>query len=305
MAWLSIIRPKNLAIVILLQWVVWNFIFIPLSDQTGIALLLHADFIILILTTVAIAAGGYIINDIFDVSSDRINHPERHMVKGHISPKAAAAFYTIWIITGGVMALYLAWKVHRLELLWIYPMAVTLLYWYSAKGKREPWAGNILVAFYCALAILIFVVAEWTMLSDVRHLYPDKWHRTMISTGYLAGFSFLITWIRELVKDMQDCEGDIAGNVRTVATTSGMETSRKYVKILLAVALLIMASCLIIFYPWLSLNAILYHCIFIGGLLLRSLILLNKSTDSAGYAKLSQMLKLIMIAGITGILLIV
>jgi len=305
MAWLSIFRPKNLAIVILLQWVVWNIIFIPLSTKTGFPLMLHSDYWWLNFTTVIIAAGGYVINDVFDIKSDRINHPDRQMVQNLIRPKVAAALYILLIIFGGAIALYLGWKVRRLELLWIYPLAIALLYWYSSKGKSIPWAVNILVAFYCAFAILIFAVAEWTMLRKAQVKYPQHWHYTMLSLGYLAFFSFLTTWVRELVKDMQDVEGDLSDNIRTVATTNGMVAAHNIVKILIITVVLFVLSCLIIFYPWLSLNAILYHCIFIGGLLARSLILLKRSVHPADYSKLSQMLKLIIIAGIIGFLLIV
>jgi 4-hydroxybenzoate polyprenyltransferase len=305
MSWLSIIRPKNLIIIILLQWIVWNFIFLPVSTQAGIPLLLQSYFSWLIFITVIIASGGYMINDIFDIRSDRINHPQRLLAKEEINLQIFIAYYVILVIIGGVLAVSLALKVDRIELIWIYPLAVALLFWYSSKGKSIPWAGNIVVAILCAFAILIFAIGEWNTLLDVKIKDKTLWYRTIISVSYLAIFSFLMTWIREMVKDIQDYEGDLSENIQTVATVSGIKKAGKFVKILIACALLLLLFCLIIFYSWISMEAILYHCIFIGGLLVRSLVWLNKSSQNAEYSNLSNILKLIMVAGITGILLIV
>src|SRR5687768_6379875 len=135
---------------------VWNLIIIALAQYLTAAFLIDPKTIldprlfILSLSTVLIAAAGYIINDYYDIKIDLINKPERVVIGKGITRRYAILYHTLLSFAGVAIGTFLNWKIGVLNL-----GAAFLLWWYSNSLKRQPLIGNIVVSLLTALAIVI------------------------------------------------------------------------------------------------------------------------------------------------------
>lgn len=197
MHWFTILRPLNLL-------------------QAALAVLLTTAFLgrfhetqtlfLLVLSVILINGGGNIINDIYDVEIDRINRPNRPLPAGLISARAAWIYTSILFGTGVV----LAFQINLSTLVIAGPLSISLLIAYSARLKRMPLIGNLVVSFMLGLAF-IYVGAAFGSVDE---------------TLVMAALAFGFTLIRELVKDLEDMEGDASDSARTLAIVWGETKTR-------------------------------------------------------------------------------
>ena len=243
--YLQLLRIGNLAFLAILLYVMEKWVVVPL---------LHLEkfpeqmpwwiLVLLILSTICIAAGGYVINDYFDVKIDRINRPDDMVVTRVISREGAMRWFYVLTAVGITAGLATAWWAHSWNLLFIYVVIPGLLWFYSASYKRMLLVGNLIVAFISALVPLIVAIIHADYL---QHLYGDSLAYTPIIgqlyiwLGGFALFSFLLTWAREVVKDMEDVEGDREMECRTMLIVWG-ETASKVVVTILVVATMALVS---------------------------------------------------------------
>lgn len=243
--YLQLLRIGNLAFLAILLYVMEKWVVVPL---------LHLEkfpeqmpwwiLVLLILSTICIAAGGYVINDYFDVKIDRINRPDDMVVTRVISREGAMRWFYVLTAVGITAGLATAWWAHSWNLLFIYVVIPGLLWFYSASYKRMLLVGNLIVAFISALVPLIVAIIHADYL---QHLYGDSLAYTPIVgqlyiwLGSFALFSFLLTWAREVVKDMEDIEGDREMECRTMPIVWG-ETASKMVVTILVVATMALVS---------------------------------------------------------------
>ena len=243
--YLQLLRIGNLAFLAILLYVMEKWVVVPL---------LHLEkfpeqmpwwiLVLLILSTICIAAGGYVINDYFDVKIDRINRPDDMVVTRVISREGAMRWFYVLTAVGITTGLATAWWAHSWNLLFIYVVIPGLLWFYSASYKRMLLVGNLIVAFISALVPLIVAIIHADYL---QHLYGDSLAYTPIIgqlyiwLGGFALFSFLLTWAREVVKDMEDIEGDREMECRTMPIVWG-ETASKVVVTILVVATMALVS---------------------------------------------------------------
>ena len=243
--YLQLLRIGNLAFLAILLYVMEKWVVVPL---------LHLEkfpeqmpwwiLVLLILSTICIAAGGYVINDYFDVKIDRINRPDDMVVTRVISREGAMRWFYVLTAVGITAGLATAWWAHSWNLLFIYVVIPGLLWFYSASYKRMLLVGNLIVAFISALVPLIVAIIHTDYL---QHLYGDNLAYTPIIgqlyiwLGGFALFSFLLTWAREVVKDMEDIEGDREMECRTMPIVWG-ETASKVVVTILVVATMALVS---------------------------------------------------------------
>lgn len=243
--YLQLLRIGNLAFLAILLYVMEKWVVVPL---------LHLEkfpeqmpwwiLVLLILSTICIAAGGYVINDYFDVKIDRINRPDDMVVTRVISREGAMRWFYVLTAVGITAGLATAWWAHSWNLLFIYVVIPGLLWFYSASYKRMLLVGNLIVAFISALVPLIVAIIHADYL---QHLYGDSLAYTPIVgqlyiwLGSFALFSFLLTWAREVVKDMEDIEGDREMECRTMPIVWG-ETASKVVVTILVVATMALVS---------------------------------------------------------------
>ena len=205
---LRLVRFPNLFIVVLTQYLLQYAVLMPeIRRLAMIPVLPHFPFLLLVCSTVLIAAGGYIVNDIEDVDIDARNKPEHKRIVGRVySIQTAWQLYAFCTILGFLISLYLAFYVKDVIQLLIYPAAVGLLFAYSRWFKRQPLIGNLVVSFFCAFVAWVIFYAQ--DLSPIFKLFlKTHWLQSVTLTfkGY-AIFAFLSTLFREIIKDIEDAD---------------------------------------------------------------------------------------------------
>ena len=278
--WLSLLRFKNLLLVAATQSAVWWAL--PAGNPAFLYRLL------LVLSTVSITAGGYLINDWYDVDIDRINKPQKFFLQSAAQQKAAQ---TVWKVLSGIgvlLALPPAMAVGMPALLVLQVGTVLALWWYAATGKRLPVIGNILVAVLTALSI------------ELPQFYVVGFNEKAID--FLAVFAFLLTWAREIVKDLQDEAGDRAGGCKTLPVLAGRGISVFMASVLgglVLVPVLGIAAVLASFFPTpLTLASGILLLLLVAVPLIVWLRRLKHCYSPADYGKSSNFLKGIMGIGI-------
>jgi len=195
---LKLIRWPNLIIVGLTQALLFYCLLLPAFQQIKIQALLDLPhFILLIISTIFIAAGGYIINDIIDYPTDMINKPEKVIVEQKIPLQSAWNFYYATIVIGLLISLYLAFHVGNLPLVLIFPTSVFLLWQYSRSWKKRVLIGNVTVSVFCAMVAGIVLFAERHSFSQLIKQAPEVAHACALVFAAYVIFAFLSTMFRE------------------------------------------------------------------------------------------------------------
>ncbi|WP_080058511.1 geranylgeranylglycerol-phosphate geranylgeranyltransferase [Spirosoma aerolatum] len=269
---LRLIRLQNLLIVVLMQVMARLFLVGP--RQEGLQLLIDPGIWLLCLSTVCIAAAGYIINDYFDVKIDLVNKPDRVIIGRYLKRRVAMGVHQVLNVIGCLIGLYLSKWVFLIDV-----VAVTLLWFYSALFKRQMLIGNIVISFLSALSLLVMAI-----------YYR---HNTELILMY-ALFSFGISIIREIIKDMQDIRGDARFGCRTLPIVLGLRQTKYVLYMLIGLftcSLFIIAGSL--HNPRLTLLFLLL--LLPMGWLVYRLILADTRRD---FGYLSNLCKIIMLLGI-------
>ena len=225
--WLKLIRPINLLLLAATMYFIDAFVLQPNFNTYGITFTLtEFQFFLLVLSTVMICAAGYIINDYYDVEIDSINKPEKQIIGKYIKPQKAFTAYLILSGTGLAIGAYLSIAIDFWKLTTLFVIAIFLLYFYSASFKRTPLLGNIIVAFLAGLSVLLILFFEPSLYRLAR---PADYFIAGIVTKYIIGisvFAFTLTVVREIVKTMEDVDGDKKMGAKTIAVKWGMKTSK-------------------------------------------------------------------------------
>ena len=237
--YLQLLRVGNLTFVAILLYVMEKWVATPLLqlEQFG-ELMPWWILTLLIVSVIGIAAGGYVINDYFDVKIDRINRPDNLVVTRIISRDAAMNLFYGLTAVGVIAGTVVAWWAHSWTLLFTYIVIPGLLWFYSASYKRMFLVGNLVVAFASAIVPLLVAIANADYL---HHLYQNALAYSPIVgelyvwTGGFAIFAFLLTWVREIVKDIEDIEGDREMECRTLPIVWGDKVAKMIATLLLVV----------------------------------------------------------------------
>jgi 4-hydroxybenzoate polyprenyltransferase len=236
-AFLNLIRWKNLLIVILTMVLMRFAILGPVLSKVGVVLLNGSgkevpmalqfslfDFILLVAATVFLTAGGYVINDYFDIKTDLINKG-KVIVGTKIPRRQAMMWHNIFNVAGVSIGFYISWKDGYVWLGIMFLIVSGLLYFYSASYKRQFLIGNLVVAALAAMVPLLVVFFEWPALYRYYTLkavaLPDI-NFIFYWVGGFALFAFLTTLTREIIKDIEDFDGDIAYGRNTVPVIIGV-----------------------------------------------------------------------------------
>lgn len=295
----TLIRTPNLFIVVLTQCLLYFRLIAPSLQKAGVQRNLDdAQFGVLVLITVLITASGYIINDIIDYPADLINKPEKVIIYRKISLPVAYWLYFSFNLLGYILALYLAFVIHHLPYLILFPIAVSGLYLYSRFLKSRPLWGNLLVAFYCAGVAVVLLLAE---KEGLQQLY-DQDQKAVAYLGILflwyAVFAFLSTLYRELIKDLQDEIGDREKGLRTAPVVWGKNNTKKVAFGIGGVLLLFIATWSVSFYEHFRLITWSVLGVGVSLPLIYTLGVLLRAESSSDFYCLSQIAKWIMLGGI-------
>ena len=185
------------------------------------------QYVLLILATVCIAAGGYIINNIFDVETDTENKPENVIVGKFISETKAYNLYIGFTVIGVAMGFYLSNVIDKPGFASIFIIIAAILYFYATSLKQSLLIGNIIVAMLLSFSVIIIGIFD---------LYPVTNEENRAVMGLLFGilldyaiFAFILNFIREIVKDLQDIEGDSNQGMNTLSIAFGTKNTTKLV----------------------------------------------------------------------------
>ena len=256
------------------------------------------EFVLFVIATILITASGYIINDIYDIETDRINKPDKRIIQVHLSISNAWKIYFSMIITGALISLYLAVQRNDLLYWFIYPIAVFLLYGYSRWFKGIPYFENILVSLFCAAVPGIFYLSEASILIELKIKDLSSFlslHGLLLS--YVI-FAFLTNLFREIVKDLQDEAGDKLANIHTAAVYFGKKIT-KFVALFIA---LVISTVITFTFSQAVFSNIPYlfavQCLLIQIPLSVSIIKLIQAKDDKAFRNVGIWIKLIMINGL-------
>ena len=223
---LNLIRWKNLVMITLVQILIKYALLLPFYESHGVVTTLNGlAFSLLVLATVCIAAGGYVINDIYDVAADTINKPEKVIINKHISEKNALTLFIVLNIIGVGLGFYLSNGIGKSGYFVIFFIASALLYLYSSYLKKILFAGNIVVSFVVALSLLLVGIFE--LLPAITTNNRDVQITFFKIILDYAIFAFMINLVREVVKDIEDIDGDYKAGMQTLPIILGRERATK------------------------------------------------------------------------------
>jgi 4-hydroxybenzoate polyprenyltransferase len=224
MNYLKLIRYQNLLMLALMQFI-FRYGFLELQNIP--LALAHWQYVLLVLATLSIAAGGYIINNIFDVETDTENKPENVVVGKFISETKAYNFYIGFTVIGVAIGFYLSNVIDKPSFASLFIIIAATLYFYATNLKQSLLMGNFIVALLLSFSVIIIGIFD---------LFPITNEENRPVMGLLFGilldyaiFAFIINFIREIVKDLQDMDGDSNQGMNTLPIFFGTKNTIKLV----------------------------------------------------------------------------
>jgi len=267
-------------------------------------------FLLLVTSSVCIAAAGYIINDYFDLHIDAINKPKKVVIDKIVKRRWAIVWHLVLSAIGILISLYFSYKTGNWIVAFGNFLCVLLLWFYSTTFKKKLLTGNIIISALTAWVILVLYFAYaymgnphpagltgWNLETygfDIRKLFKY--------TVLYAGLAFIISLIREVVKDLEDMDGDSRYFCKTMPLVWGVPATKVFVAVWLVVA--ISALAIIQFYAWQLGNKLIVFYSFVL-IIVPMIYILNKLKKAVGtndYHALSNAIKLVMLTGILSML---
>lgn len=274
----SVVRGYNVLVIALAQYLAAIFILSP--EIRALDVILDYKLFILVLASSLTIASGYIINNFYDAKKDLINRPRKVMIDRLVSQETKLKVYFIINFIVALIAFIISWRA-----MLFFSSYIFLIWFYSHKLKKYPIIGNITASI---LAVLPF----FGIL-----LYYKNFYQVIFAH---AVFLYLLLFIRELIKDLENIEGDLASNYKTIPVLYGEKTAKKLITIL-TIATIFPIYLLIDVFDVGYMDVYFYVSLII---LLFFLLKLWKSKSKSQYLKLHFLLKFIILAGVFCIVLI-
>jgi len=301
LAFLKLVRSLNLFFIVLTQ-VLFYYCVLPFvfrhTDYLPRLVLQPQLFWLLCLASLLIAAAGYIINDYFDLNIDQINKPEKLVVDTIIKRRWAILWHWLFSFTGVIISFYISWKLNN----WLIGIAnagcVFLLMLYSTTFKKKLLIGNLIISILTAWVILVLFVAEVELNLSPLAAIQLAMGRLFKLTVVYSGFAFIISLVREVVKDVEDMEGDERYGCRTMPIVWGVNVSKMFAAVWMVVLLsaVIILQFYVLQYRWWW--VILYSLLFIIVPTVWILLNLYRAVTKQDFHRLSSVIKIVMLTGI-------
>jgi 4-hydroxybenzoate polyprenyltransferase len=304
LAFLKLMRIENLLIIALTMFLIRYALLKSLLVYDGWPINFRfsdLDFVLVVLATVFIAGAGNIINDYFDVKTDRINHPESVVIDRTIKRRTAMAAHLVLNVLGIMLGIYTAYKAGNIKIATIYLIAAGTLWYYSTTFKKQLIIGNIIVSILTAMIPMLVMIYDMPpIVSKMEEVYREQIEFNGIYKYIFvySGFAFLTSLIREIIKDAEDMEGDLQTGCQTIPIVWGIRTTKVIVISLISNMILILSFILYKMYGPAEKLPTLYILIMV---LLPLIFLMFKvfiSKTSNDFRKASLWVKLIMLSGI-------
>jgi 4-hydroxybenzoate polyprenyltransferase len=298
-AFFKLLRLNNLVIIVLTQFLFqYAVVYTMFHNETATAFLPHFLFAVLVIASVCIAAGGYIINDYFDVNIDLINKPQRTFIETTFSRRMAIKLHFVITFIGMVATGFVAYNINNWWLLAGNLLSVFLLIFYSISLKRQPLVGNFIVSILIAYTLCVLVFVQLHILHN-EHEFIPKFLR--IAGAYII-FSFITTLAREAIKDLEDLEGDRKDGCKTLPIVYGVPVAKMYSAILLVGTLILLFAIGIYAYWLYNFWPLIYIIIFVAAPCIYCIKILYQAKSKVHFALASRWLKIVMLMGILSML---
>lgn len=302
--YVRLLRVGDLAFIAILIVLMEKWVCSPFLHHIGMEEVMPwYVLLLLVVATMLVAAGGYVVNDYFDVKIDRLNKPDKLVVTRVISREGAMHLFMGLTAVGMVCGMVAAWLCQSVHLAVCYVLVPGLLWFYSASYKRQLLIGNLTVSALSALVPLLVAMANESLLVERYGEGAEESGLTIAMYFWMGGFAlfaFLITWMREMVKDMEDQVGDREMECHTMPVVWGNKPTQVVVTILAVVTMALMTYIVVDVLPfahnWQSLN--MRYLVF--GLLtpmVCEIVLLWSAHTPTEFRTAQQLLKWIMLMG--------
>jgi 4-hydroxybenzoate polyprenyltransferase len=305
-AFFRLIRFPNLFFIALTQILFYFCIIVPSFSSAGINDPLGTEGLLYIIAaSIFIAAGGYVINDYFDLNIDRVNKPGKLVVDHLIRRRWAIIWHFSFSLAGIILSLVVSYKLSNPLPAVFNVVTVFLLWFYSTSFKKQVLVGNIIISLLTGWVVLVLYVS----VNPIGLMPSDSTSFKVLSRVYkfavlYGGFAFIISLVREVIKDMEDIQGDAKYNCRTVPIVWGLPASKMFVAVWMIV---LICSMVILQVYALQLSwwwSALYSIIFIITPLVTILRRLFPAVAPAQFHELSTLIKIVMLTGIVSMLFI-
>lgn len=294
---LNLIRYKNLLMIAIVQLLIKYALFEPF----GVAITLNGfGFSLLVIATLCLAAGGNIINDIYDKETDAINKPDKVIVGKTVSEKTAYNLFIAFNVIGVGVGFYLSHLVGKSGFFVLFVGISGLLYLYASYFKQLILVGNLLVSILVALSIII--VGLFELLPAITQENQATQVTFFKILWDYALFAFIINLLREMVKDIEDIDGDHKAGMNTLPIALGRERAKK---IVFALSFVPIAATVyyVVTYLFKQQLVVGYFLLFIIAPLIYVSIKIFTAETKKDYHAISNILKLVMFFGMLSLLL--
>jgi len=296
-----LIRLPNLIIIMFTQYLVRYLLLKPLIEQYGVQLRLgELNFLMLSLSVALISAAGYVINDYFDRQTDMVNKPGRLIIGRYINRRVAMFLHIVLNFLAFVLGGYVCFQIKMPEMSLVFLAVIGILWFYSTTYKRQFLIGNLIVSFFGGLVPLMVLLFEAVALKNyygpMLVLMGVNLKTALAWIGGYSVFAFLMNLNREIVKDLEDYEGDFAFGRNTMPIKWGAELTRWFVTggILLIIIGVALVNVAFIMNPF----SLLYSLVFVVMPLMYVGYLVLTGNTKQTYHQASTGLKVVMLTGV-------
>ena len=295
---LKLIRFQNLLILALMQ-LLFRYVFFKLQNIPSA--LADWQYSLLVLSTILIAAGGYVINNVFDQNTDLINKPNHVIVGKTISETNAYNLYLALTASGVAIGFYLSNVIEKPGFASIFILVAATLYLYATSLKQMLVIGNIIIALLLSFSVVIIGIFD---------LFPTIHEGNQQQMGVVfsilldyALFTFFLNFMREIVKDLEDVDGDYNEGMNTLPIVIGKSRTAKIVFGISFIPIIFMLYYINKYLLELVFTTV-YLLLFVVGPLLYFAVKIWTAKSKKEFHMLSLLLKCILLFGVLSIVVI-
>ncbi len=296
-----ILRIPNLLMVIITMYLMRWSVIQPILGLYQIDLQVSEfAFLCLVLSTVLIAAAGYVINDYHDVKADRINQPNRVVIDRDVSRRMALFMHLVLNLSGVTLGILFS-IVYRVPWMIVIFVGSPLILWlYSIRFKHKLLVGNLAISMLTATVPMLVILFEYPLLARNYSLYPDFFphgiHALLYWVGAFSFFAFLTNLIREIVKDAEDHTGDKESGSNTVPICWGFRVTKGIIIALSAVTAGFLGF--FFFFHLTDMVSLIFYFVLLLLPIIFVIIKVIGAKSATDYRFVSQLVKIIMLMGL-------
>lgn len=305
-AYIRLLRLPNVLFVGVFQVLLRYCLILPILEMWHVSpVLTNGQFILLVIATMTLTASGNVINDYFDVRCDSINRPSTQVVDKLIDRKTTILIHVLLTLFGLFCGLFLSFVLRRETYALFFVLIPIILWFYSTHFKKQIFIGNLVVATMMAITAIVVVAVEVAAIvesGNVQILGSEACNQAWRLTAIFAFFAFVTNLSREIIKDMEDVEGDLACSCHTIPIEMGIRNS-KIVVIMLDIFMMIVL--------WICYQAttflhesyyvLIYYAVGVGCPTLYKIYKLIKAHTPHDYHFISILSKVVMMIGMLSI----